>query len=1006
LNKQDKKSGSPSGGSGGNRAIRWFLEFLAFGILIWIAFAIGGRLLPQIAIKELSDLTNTNIEFKSIEFRFDGSLSIKDLVIKPKNPANYDNSILKAKKVGVSFRLRSLLMLSPRVKEVSVDDFTLRIQYDSDKGEWNLSTMKIQLPGGKVGRLPRIWFENGTVEYSKVMDGRVRVIANSPVSAGFRPADKIIGAGGYSFDISRAGGQELRDSPVFGSWQPGRITVGSRIPLKNVPGFERPWTVKSIDAELSYEPNGFCILTAKVKGFTCPPSETRNLFAFDTKSLADKAPFIDALQMFFNQYNPSGTIDINLQASGNPKRLNESKIEGKVICSDVALSDRDFTYTVEHLTGQIELTETSVKFNNIVAHHGTVEFVVDGWAKDFGPDYKYDLQISSSNMLLDKDLYNAINREEQKFWQEFSPSGLVATNYSRSRQPPDVDRSVLTVQMLDVQGRYRGFGYPLKNTTGRMTFTDGNMVLDDVTSQWGGRKITINGRVGLEHGERPLYNVVANGENIPLDATLEESLPPAQKEFYNQFESHGLFDMTISVVSTDKGDIYKAQVFPKNSSLKAKALPIPVSDVTGRVILTPDTIDIGNLEGHYKGGTVKFSGKVWLGANQKESGYCLSMRAAKVGLSEDLADALPGSLSKMMGQLRPGGEVNLMADISKNADANCGTNQFVIECLGNTIDCNLLPYSLHDITGRVAITPSKITIDDVTAKATHIVRGSPLESVMRLAGSVSLSEANGPAGEVHITGGEINLSGENIRFKKKSMAKMETVIGYDAESGQWLSRYFVADYYDGKMTGKLQLTKSDRGGLDYLLETSVDGADLKKFLSDTDKEAGPDEHYSTGSISGSLSIVGSLAEDNIRLGRCRVKITDMQVGKRSPLANLLAVLNLTEPSDYAFDQMTVDAYIQDNKMFLRQLDLSGKSVAFYGSGWLDLKTDDIKMTLTARGRRLGPANPSIWQSLTEGLGRAVVRVEVKGKISDPQITTMPLPVIKETLEILGTPKGE
>jgi hypothetical protein len=132
----------------------------------------------------------------------------------------------------------------------------------------------------------------------------------------------------------------------------------------------------------------------------------------------------------------------------------------------------------------------------------------------------------------------------------------------------------------------------------------------------------------------------------------------------------------------------------------------------------------------------------------------------------------------------------------------------------------------------------------------------------------------------------------------------------------------------------------------------------------------------------------------------------MQVGKRSPLANLLSVLNLTETSDYAFDQMTVDAYIQDNKMFLRQLDLSGKSVAFYGSGWLDLKTDDIKLTLTARGRRLAPASPSIWQSLTEGLSRAVVRVEVKGKISDPQITTMPLPVIKETLEILGTPKGE
>ncbi|MGA2071390.1 MAG: hypothetical protein ABSG97_08560 [Sedimentisphaerales bacterium] len=994
----------PGRKSGGRRAARWFLEFVATSVLIWVVFVLGGRALPQIAIGQLSDLTNTKIDVKSVEFRFDGSVFIKDFVVRPRNSADYDNSILKADTVRVYFRLGSLLTLRPRVKEIFVDDFTLRIQYDSNNGQWNLSAMKIQLPGGRVGRLPLVWLEHGTLEYSKIVNGRVVVIASSPVSAGFRPAKKIIG--GYSFDISSAGRQDLSKSAVFGNWQPGRVIVGGRISSRDVPGFERPWMVRAIDAELAYEPNKNCVLMAKIKGFTCPPSESRNLFAFDTKSLADKAPFVNALQMFFNQYNPSGTIDIDLKASGNTKRLNESKIEGKGDCNDVALCDRNFPYAVEHLRGQVELTEKSVKLNNIIAHHGAVELAIDGWVKDFGPDYKYNLQISSNNMLLDKDLYNAINREEQKFWQEFSPSGLVATSYSRSRQSLVEDKSILMVQLLDVEGKYAGFGYPLKNTTGKMVVADNNMILSDVMSQWGGRRITINGRVGLGHGGRPLYNIVAKGEDIPLDATLENALPPAQKEFYNQFESRGLFDMTISIASDDKGGMFTAEVFPKNNSLKAKALPIPVDDVTGKVVFTPDMIDIGGLEGHYKDGAVKFAGKVWSAVDQREAGYCLLMRAEKVGVSEDLADALPGPLGKMIGQLRPGGEVNLMADMSKNADANCGANQFVIECLGDTIDCNMLPSPLHDITGRIAITQSKVIIDNITAKATHTVRGSPIESVMRLAGGVTLSEANGPAKEIHVTGGEVNFSGENVRFKKKSMAKMDAVMAYDAETGQWLSRYFVANFYDGKMIGKLQLTKSDKGGLDYLLETSVDGADLKKFLSDTEKEVGPDEHYSTGSINGSLSIVGSLVDDNIRLGRCRVKITDMQVGKRSPLANLLAVLNLTEPSDYAFDQMTVDAYIQDNRMFLRQLDLSGKSVAFYGSGWLDLKTDDIKMTLTARGRRLGPANPSIWQSLTEGLSRAVMRVEVKGKIGDPQITTMPLPVIRETLEILGTPKGE
>ena len=147
------------GKKGSKAAVRWFLEFLAFGFLTWLAFEIGGKLLPQIAIKELSNLTNTKVDVKSIEFRFDGSVYIKDLLVRPKNPANYDNSILKADTVRVHFRLRSLLTLSPKVKEVFVDNFKLRILYDSNSGGWNLSGMKTQLAGGGKGRLPLLWFE-------------------------------------------------------------------------------------------------------------------------------------------------------------------------------------------------------------------------------------------------------------------------------------------------------------------------------------------------------------------------------------------------------------------------------------------------------------------------------------------------------------------------------------------------------------------------------------------------------------------------------------------------------------------------------------------------------------------------------------------------------------------------------------------------------------------------------------------------------------------------------
>jgi len=1006
LDKNDKKgSGKHTDQPRSRRVARWLLEFVVTTAFIWVVFAMAGRALPKIALKQISELTNTQINAESVDFRFDGSVFIKHLVIRPHGQAGYDNSILRADTVSVHFRLGSLLKLSPRLREIYVDDFVLRAQYDSDKRQWNLEAMKFAIQQGMSGRLPLIWLENGTVEYSKVSRGFVRVVSSTPVSAGFRPAQRIVG--GYSFDISSAGRQRLDKSAIFGYWQRGRIVVGGRLSSKDLPGFERPWIVKSIDAELTYDPNQSCVLTAKIKDLTGPPSEMRNLFSFDTNALADKLPIVDVLQSFFNQYGPSGKVDIDLQVTGNLKRAGESKIAGRVYCDDAAISARDFPYAMEHIKGQIGLTEKSASLKGLKGRHGQVELAIDGEVNDFGSDWKYDLQISSDNMLLDSDLFNALTPDQQKLWSAFTPTGTVGINYAQKRTTPKHHQSSIIVRLLGVDSRYAGFSYPLKNASGQLFLSRDEVVFSDAVSQWDGRRITVNGKAGPGEGGGPRYDFEVKAENIPLDSTLAEALPAPQREFYNQFEMSGHVDATIKVSNpTGKpgAGTFLADVFPKGGSVKARILPISIDDLTGKIVFKPEVVDIENLGGRYGEGKVGLSGSVWPAEGEGEMRYCLSMRAEKVELNQELVTALPGPLSQLVGYLRPAGQVSLTADMSKNGGPDCPDNRLVIECMGNKIECNFMPYPLQDISGRIVITQSQIELEDVEARASHIIRGTPVESLMRMTGRIILGEAPGAAEGSQITAGDVNFYGRNVRFKSKSLAEVDTVLVYDPQSGQWLSRYFVADFYEGKMIGKLQLNRSGAGGLDYLLEASVAGADLKKFLSDTDKEGNPDEQYSSGSINGSLSVVGSIVDGDIRLGRCRLKIIDMQVGKLSPISKLLQVLNLTEPSDYAFDQMMVDAYIQDNRMYFRQIDLSGKSLAFYGSGWLDLKTNVIDLTLTARGHRLIPTSPSILQSLTEGLSRAVIRVEVKGNAADPQVTTMPLPVIKETLEILGAPR--
>lgn len=270
--------------------------------------------------------------------------------------------------------------------------------------------------------------------------------------------------------------------------------------------------------------------------------------------------------------------------------------------------------------------------------HGDAKFAVDGWAEDFESGWKYQLQINSDNVLLDNDVYKAITRSEQKLWSAFSPSGMAAINYSQSQIPPANAKNNLVVHLLDVNGKYADFGYPMKNMKGTLLFDANGIAFSDVMSQWEGRSITINGRVSFSQLGQPIYDIVINGENIPLDSTLEESLPPAQRGFYNQFETAGKIDATIRVSSgqnQSKADAFLAEVFPKGSSLKLKTLPITVSDITGKIVFDPNVADIENLTGRYASGTISLAGRVWAGQEPSEASYCLSLRPRRLNWAKN-----------------------------------------------------------------------------------------------------------------------------------------------------------------------------------------------------------------------------------------------------------------------------------------------------------------------------------------------------------------------------------
>ena len=1073
--------------------VRWLFWLLVVGGIFSVVLIVADKILPQVAIRQIAELTGAQVEAGTVDVSLNASVFIRELVIKPKQPEQYDNTILKADTVYGKFSFGSLLLLRPRLKEISINGFVFDVQQDIDKGIWNLAALDIIFPKGQGGKMPVIYLNSGVLQYSKVSNAEPKVAMALPVDAEFRPAEK--GQEGYRFTLTTAQMGLFGHGILIGVWKPGVVTITGGISSEDIPAFEKAWKINVMAVELKYKQTGNYSLDAKITDFlyTNRPATERRLLV--RPKFLDKVGAVAVLQRFYDRYRPAGRINIDIEALGNLQNMAESKVKGKIYCKDVSICDRNFPYQIEHLAGDIDFTEKNVSLNNLTGEHKDVELFFNGWSRDFGVNRKYQYRIKSSNMVLDDDLYRALTTKQKKSWKAFSPSGLAAIEYVSSLEAEAGKKRTLDVELLDAEAAYQRFPYPLKNLSGKLFFDDESINLSNLVSKLDKQKMTINGKVTERKSDRPIYDISIEANDIPLDSMLAEALTEGQRNLYNQFCLGGVANTSIAILTPqDVGPTtFTADVSFRETLLKADNSEQVISDASGNAVFTPSSIEIKRLRGKYADGNVSLAGRIQPASESDgQLRYCLAVDAKEVKLSDDLLSMIPGPVEKIVAQLQPAGKINYKTQLNRAADGKCKTGETIIECLNNSINLKQFARPLKNITGTVCINKDSIELKSLAASVADDVRIIPNGSKVEVDGRITLADNNfdsgnfqirakdlllderfgevmprslrnnyrrfSPSGRfdidntkisytkdlkdgkkkfdfagelklkecnlntsppvtqldatLNITGlyetgrgfkiGRTTLAADSLRIKGKSLKNLKADIIYDRERQNWKTKDLIADCYNGRMTGKFELHRQGVKDLKYQLQVGFDNIDLQKFLSDASAKETSGKGYTRGQMGGTLSMDGRFGKSSERLGRCQIKITDMRVGELSPFAKLLAVLKLNDPKDYAFEQMVVDSYIKQDKIFIEKFDLSGDSVAFNGNGLLNLQNQNINLTLTARGRRLASDEPSVLQSLTDTLSLAVVRMNVGGKYYNPEVTTTTLPVIRDTLGILGT----
>jgi len=1074
------------------RLIRWLVGLSILTVVLWLGFILLGRALCHIAIGQIAELTNTRIEAGSVDFRLNGSVFIEKLVISPYKKADSDDTILSAEKVHARFGVGSLLLLRPHLKEIDVNDFMFNAQYDIDTEQWNLSALKLKAPEGGSGSMPLIRLDRGTLQYTKVSKGEVKVAVSVPIVAHFGFDQQMQDR--YSFDLktgTQFGG--FGDSHLRGYWKPGLLVIAGGVASTDVPALEMAWAIDYMAAQLKYDQNDMFSLDFRIRKLHSKVSPALDRFALMGPSSIERFPPFAALQKFFREYSPRGEVDINVKASGDLKHLSESTVSGDVDCNNVTIMYDKFRYLIGQMRGRIDFTKSGVTLNNLSGRHGDVDLFFNGWTRGLGPNLEYDVRVTSDNMALDADLFNALGAKQQALWSSYSPSGAAAIDYRFLLDSSGTKVKLLTVELQGVDAVYRRFPYPLKNLTGELLFGAGGVTISNVVSRADGRRIVLDGEVSYRGGERPAYDISIKVNNIPLDPTLHAALPDEQKDLYTEFGPTGVVGGNIRVSRSGPTLVpasFTADLTFKDASLKSEGLPLPVTGITADAVFASDLISIKSFSGRYGDSPVSLEGQIWPGENDQPARYDLSLNFKDTLLNDDLFGLLPESARKVITGFRPEGKIDLSADLSKVDVNDYADYNIRVNCLGNSVNLPQFSYPLKGITGVLKISPDAIEFEGINAvpggaglatlsdahiefngrvsladnafssavfeidandivfdqrlgaalpagirlfydkllppsrfdldlEEVRVFKGDDGERVVDINGVVGLEDCSlqvaGSKIELHAdleidglykTGRgfetcHVGLVGERLGILGKSLGNLTADIDYDKNLRKWTSENLVADCYGGKLTGRLEFEQLSDGPLEYVLQTGFEGVDLKEFLSDTRMKGDSEQDHTTGEMEGSLNVRARVGDSSSRIGTCKLLISDMQVGRLSPLSKLLAVLRFNAPTEFAFDQMFMDSYIRRNELVVRKLDLSGKSVAFYGSGSMDLQSRDVKMNLIARGRRLATSDPSVLGSLLEGLGQAVIKIEVTEDFYDPHVVTKTLPFLKG-LDIFGS----
>ncbi len=757
--------------------------------------------LIRVAESFLEDSVGCEARVGGVNLTWDGVLTVDGIDLSVPGGSGESARLLHSDRVVVEFRLLPLLIGRARAASVALTQPTLYLTEDLDDGRFNYEKL-ITLPsdendrGGLPKVLPELFLSGGEVRFGQVVSGVYQPVQTFAFDGALAADDSR--AGGYTFSLNQDAGEQTRAGRADGPSIHGAIDL--RAPRIEV----------QIDRFAFTGPHRYLL-----------PQEMR---------------------LWWDSLSPQGTLPTVIFDA----RLDES--EQFVLTAQMQLDGIGLLLPIEEgeplrltdVSGAVRLTESVIELQSVAGEIEGITFVADGHVDGFDTDSPMSISVTTEpfDIPAEGGIWPKLPQQVRRYQERFSPQGSYRAKVTIDRPAPGAKLHFHGyMDLLDTRFKYNKFPYPAERLTGRVTFDEQRVQLNDLVGigPSGGRAI-VSGTI-IPPGGDGAVDIAIRGEGFPVDDFLLDAMKPKHRKVMDMFFNRAGYEDLLAhgVVRTGAESTSNAAVPSDTPDTPGPQPAVPVFepggtasmvvriqrpagpgqkyrvttdlDVTGlrsvfsfwhyplfaergRVLITPEDVRVHGV--HLRaigGGGGVVQGRLELPGDDRTLTPSLQLSSIKLPIDNVLIASIPEPKDRWVRSLNLTGTLIGTGEVYADAD---GEVAFTVDTrLQDGIAVpNAGGYTLDDIQGHVTVERTRVQIERLVCR-----HGD---------GSITL-DGQTDFGEQGV-GVDLRFAGDDLRIEPSLIDLLP--IGHE---GRPLLTGLFTDYQpDGQLDADLHYQSGDR----------------------------------------------------------------------------------------------------------------------------------------------------------------------------------------------------